>query len=109
MKRLQFYVYGPHCKAPSSTPPFCQSVWCVHHRPLFFHPVDTLELVEERKGDGASTDKSGEVAERDGSTVRLKQGGAFYAPQPVECLAVHLPRIVAGTASGELYHLKVEG
>ena len=71
--------------------------------------LDTLELVEERKGDGASTDKSGEVAERDGSTVRLKQGGAFHAPQPIQCLAVHLPRIVAGTLTGELYHLELEG
>ena len=65
--------------------------------------------MEERKGEGASADKSGDVAERDGSTVRLKEGGAFYAPQPVSCLAVHLPRIVAGSQSRELHHLEVEG
>ena len=52
-------------------------------------------------------DRSGGVVERDGSTVRLKQGGAFYAPQPVSCVAVHLPRIVAGSQSGELYHLEI--
>ena len=68
----------------------------------------TLNLVEERKGEGASHDKTGELAERDGSTVRLKAGGAFYAPQPVSCLAVSLPLIVAGTQSGDLYHLKVQ-
>ena len=70
-------------------------------------PTGALALVEERKGEGASMDKSGGVVERDGSTVRLKQGGAFYAPQPVLCVAIHLPRIVAGSKSGELYHLEI--
>ena len=74
------------------------------------HPVtDTLDLVEERSGDGAAFDPtSAEVAERDGATMRLKEGGAFYAPLPPECVAVHWPRLVAGTKSGELYDLQVQ-
>ena len=68
----------------------------------------SLTLLEERKGDAATIDKAGEVAERDGPTLRLKEGGAFYAPGPLQCVAVHWPRLVAGAQSGELYHLEVE-
>ena len=68
----------------------------------------TLELVEERKGDGAAFGKSGEVAERDGEVLRLKEGGVFYAPSPLWCVAVHWPKLVAGAQSGELYHLEVQ-
>ena len=64
--------------------------------------------MEERKGDGAALDKSGEVAERDGATLRLKEGGAFYAPSPLKCIAVHWPMLVAGAESGELYYLEVQ-
>ena len=53
-------------------------------------------------------DKSGEVAERDGATLRLKEGGAFYAPSPLLCIAVHWPKLVAGAESYELYHLEVQ-
>ena len=70
--------------------------------------ADSLTLVEERKGNAATLDGSGEIAERDGATVRLNEGGAFYAPSPLMCVAVHWPRIVAGAQSGELYHLEVE-
>ena len=65
-------------------------------------------MVEERRGDAATMDKSGEVAERDGATLRLKEGGAFYAPSPLTSVAVNWPRLVAGTHSGELYHLEVQ-
>ena len=81
------------------------------HVPLFPHP-DTLQLVEERKGDGSALDASGSgaVAERDGATLRLKEGGGvFYAPGPLQSVAVHWPRLVAGAQSGELYHLDVQG
>ena len=81
------------------------------HMPLFPHP-DTLQLVEERKGDGSALDASGleAVAERDGVTLRLKEGsGVFYAPSPLQSVAVHWPRLVAGAQSGELYHLEVQG
>ena len=74
--------------------------------------TDTLQLVEERKGDGSALDASGSgaVAERDGATLRLKEGGgAFYAPGPLVCIAVHWPMLIAGTQSGELYHLEVYG
>ena len=72
----------------------------------------TLELVEERKGDGSALDASGSgaVAERDGATLRLKEGGGvFYAPGPLQSVAVHWPRLVAGAQSGALYHLEVQG
>ena len=52
--------------------------------------------MEDRTGSGATFDKSGEVVERDGSTMRLKEGGVFYAPSPLSCVAVRLPLIVAG-------------
>ena len=68
----------------------------------------SLALIEERKGDGAAMAKAVEVAERDGATLRLKEGGAFYAPSPLLCVAVHWPKLVAGAQSGELYHLEVE-
>ena len=72
--------------------------------------AESLTMIEEREGDGATIDSSGEVAERDGATLRLKEGGgAFYAPSPLQCAAVHWPRLVAGAQSGELYHLQVEG
>ena len=76
----------------------------VKKRPL----AGTLDLIEERRGDGAAIDASGEVAERDGSVLRLKEGGAFYAPSPLKCVAVHWPRLVAGAQSGELYYLEVQ-
>jgi hypothetical protein len=72
----------------------------------FVLPAGTFELLETRTGD-AAIDKGGEVAERDGPTLRLKEGGAFYAPSPLSCVAVHWPRLVAGAQSGELYHLEV--
>ena len=75
------------------------------------HP-DTLQLVEERKGDGSALDASGSgaVAERDGATLRLKEGGGvFYAPGPLQSVAVHWPRLVASSQLGELYHLEVQG
>ena len=69
----------------------------------------SLTMIEQRAGDAAPLDKSGEVAERDGATLRLREGGgAFYAPSPLACVAVSWPQLVAGTKSGELYHLEVE-
>ena len=59
--------------------------------------------------DAATIDKAGEIAARDGATLRLKEGGAFYAPSPLMTVAVHWPKLVAGAQSGELYHLVVEG
>ena len=70
--------------------------------------AESLTMVEERWGDAATIDKSEEVAERDGATLRLKEGGAFYAPSPLVSVAVHWPRLVAGAQSGELYHLEVQ-
>ena len=77
-----------------------------------FPRTDSLQLLVEREGDGSLLDASGSgaVAERDGATLRLKEGGgAFYAASPLQCVAVHWPRLVAGAQSGELYHLEVEG
>ena len=66
-------------------------------------------MIEERQGDAATIDKSGEVADRDGTTLRLKEGGAFYAPNRLTTVAVHWPRLVTGTTAGELCHLEVQG
>ena len=76
--------------------------------------TDTLQLVEERKGDRGTLDAwgSGAVAERDGATLRLKEGGGvFYAPSPLKSVvAAHWPRLVAvAESTGELYHLEVQG
>ena len=72
--------------------------------------AESLTMIEERRGDSQTIDPSGEAAERDGATLRLKEGGgAFYAPSPLVSVAMHWPRLVAGTQSGELYHLEVEG
>ena len=77
--------------------------------------TDTLQLVEERKGDGSAlfafdASGSGAFAERYGATLRLKEGGGvFYAPGPLQSVAVHWPRLVAGAQSGALYHLEVQG
>ena len=69
----------------------------------------TLDLVEQRAGDGVAFDRgTSEVAERDGAMLRLKEGGAFYAPSPLSCVAVSWPSLVAGAQSGELYQLRVE-
>ena len=68
-----------------------------------------MQLLEERKGDSAALDKSGEVAERNGTTLRLKEGGgAFYAPSLLLSIAVHWPKLVAGAQSGELFYLEVQ-
>ena len=70
--------------------------------------ADSFELIESRPGGGMAFGRDGEGVERDGATVRMKEGGgAFYAPSPVVCVAIHGSRIAAGAHSGELYHLEV--
>ena len=101
------HAHHPHHTDPMT--PF--GLMCVAV-PLFPPHPDTLQLVEERKGDGSALDASGSgaVAERDGATLRLKEGGGvFYAPGPLQSVAVHWPRLVAGAQSGALYHLEVQG
>ena len=71
--------------------------------------AESLAMIEEHKGVAATIDKSGEVVERHGATLRLKEGGAFYATSPLQSVAVHWPKLVAGAESGELYHLVVDG
>ena len=66
----------------------------------------TLKELESRPGNASTIGKQGEEADVDGSALRLKEGGAFYAPAPLQCVAVHWPRLVAGSQSGELYHLE---
>ena len=103
----------PHEKHPSCSslaaapaPNLRFPSWICHIR-LLACLAGTLQLVEERTGDGTAIDASGEVVDRDGATLRLKAGGAFYAPSPVQCVAIHGSRIAAGAQSGELYHLEV--
>ena len=68
----------------------------------------SFDLIESRPGDGMNFGRDGEGGERDGATVRMKEGGgACYAPSSVVCVAIHGSRIAAGAQSGELYHLEV--
>ena len=70
--------------------------------------ADSFDLIESRPGSGTAFGRDGEGVERDGATVRMKEGGgAFYAPSPVQCVAIHGSRIAAGAQSGELYHLEL--
>jgi hypothetical protein len=65
-------------------------------------------MIESRRGDGMVFGSDCEGVERIDATVRMIEGGgAFYAPSPVLCVAIHGSRVVAGSASGELYHLEV--
>ena len=113
----RFLCLTPGLSAAIGTPSGPKRVWsCTLDPPdlltrgLHTHtpPSGTFDLVEKRTGSGAAIDAAGEVAERDGSTLRLKEGGAFYAPSPLQCVAVHWPKLVAGAQSGELYHLEVQ-
>ena len=70
--------------------------------------ANSFEMIESRLGDGIAFGRDGEGVECEGATVRMKEGGgAFYAPSPVQSVAVSWPHIVAGASSGELYHLGV--
>ena len=70
--------------------------------------ADSFDLIESRPGNGTAFGRDGESVEHDGTTVRMKEGGgAFYAPSPVLCVAIHGSRIAAGAQSGELHHLEV--
>jgi WD40 repeat protein len=70
--------------------------------------ADSFNLLDLRPGEAIAFSKEAEGVVRDGSTIRMKDGGgAFYAPSPISCVAVSWPRIAAGAQSGELYHLEV--
>jgi WD40 repeat protein len=70
--------------------------------------ADSFNLLDSRPGEAMAFSKEAEGVVRDGSTIRMKDGGgAFYAPSPISCVAVSWPRIAAGAQSGELYHLEV--
>jgi WD40 repeat protein len=70
--------------------------------------ADSFNLLDSRPGEAMAFSKEAEGVARDGSTIRMKEGGgAFYAPSPISCVAVSWPRIAAGAQSGELYHLEV--
>ncbi len=70
--------------------------------------ANSFNLLDSRPGDAMAFSKEAEGVVRDGTTVRMKDGGgAFYAPSPICAVAVSWPRIAAGAQSGELYHLEV--
>ena len=117
-KTLKVWSAGRLARTPPAPHPSHHPLWtrvCCRQKRTCPSPSphpDTLQLVEERKGDGSALDASGSgaVAERDGATLRLKEGGGvFYAPGPLQSVAVHWPRLVAGAQSGALYHLEVQG
>jgi len=101
--------YGISIKDVKFSPDGSKIVSCGVDQKIKVWDAESLAMLEEREGDGAVLDPSGEVAERDGATLRLKAGGAFYAPSPLQCMAVHWPKIAAGAQSGELYHLEIQG
>ena len=70
--------------------------------------ADLFNLLDSPPGEAIALSKEAEGVVRDGSTIRMKDGGgAFYAPSPILCVAVSWPRIAAGAQSVELYHLEV--
>jgi WD40 repeat protein len=70
--------------------------------------ADSFNLLDSRPGETIAFSKEAEGVVRDGSTIRMQDGGgAFYAPSLILCVAVSWPRIAAGAQSGELYHLEV--
>lgn len=69
----------------------------------------TIEIVSERKIKRAASKQSGDLAYCDGKALRLKQGGVFYSPSLLACVAICWPKLAVGAQSGELYLLQVEG
>ena len=53
-------------------------------------------------------DTTGHVADVNGASLHLMDRSRFYAPSPILTVAMHLPFLVAGAVSGELYFLEVE-
>ena len=79
-----------------------------HDKTIKVWDADSFNLLDSRPGKAMAFSKEAEGVVRDGSTIRMKDGGgAFYAPSPISCVAVSWPRIAAGAQSGELYHLEV--
>jgi len=69
--------------------------------------ADSFDMIKSRRGDGMVFGSDCEGVECIDATVRMTEGGgAFYAPSDVLCVAIHGSRVVAGAASGELYHLE---
>lgn len=69
--------------------------------------ADSLQLMDERAGSMAILDMSGQAADVLGSSLHLHDGRRFYSPSPIQTVAMHLPLLVAGAQSGELYLLEV--
>ena len=70
--------------------------------------ANSFNLLDSRPGDAMAFSKEAEGVVREGTTVRMKDGGsAFYAPSSISSVAVSWPRVAAGARSGELYHLEV--
>ena len=70
--------------------------------------VQAQVTIREKNPGGARQNCRNKRPSRDGATLRLKEGAAFYAPSPLQCIAIHWPKLVAGAQSGELYCLEVQ-
>ena len=58
--------------------------------------ADLFHTIESRRGDGMVFGSDGERVEHGDATVRMIEGGgAFFAPNPVLCVAIHGSRVVA--------------
>ena len=61
--------------------------------------ANSFEMIESRPGDGFAFGRDGDGVECEGAIVRMKEGGgAFYAPSPVQSIAVSWPHIVEGAS-----------
>ena len=68
--------------------------------------------MDEGSGSIATFDSLGlsaDVNDVKGASLHLKDRRRFYAPSQIMTVAVHLPYVVAGAASGELFFLEVQG
>ena len=70
--------------------------------------VDNLQLMDEREGTMTTFDTMGHAAHVNGDVLHLMDGSRLDAPSLILTVAVHLPFLVAGAQSGELYFLEVE-
>ena len=75
--------------------------------------ANSFVLIEESEYNGQPVaDQSGQVVEKNGAVLQLKDGGGVYyahASGPLRCVAMHGTKLVASDQSGELHFLEWAG